>query len=107
MIENLDKNSESVFGLQRKKNDLVIIGMKPIMNYVVACLTLFNDGTDTVRVRARGKHISKAVEIVSLLQRIFLKDLKVDNVEISTDLLKRNDGKNTNVSVIEILLFNQ
>ncbi len=91
---------------RRRKRDLVIIGMKPIMNYVVASLTLFNEGAENIRLRARGKHISKAVDTVDLLQRIFLKDLKVDNVEIDTDVLTRDDGKKANVSVIEILLTN-
>ncbi len=47
---------------EKPKRDLVIMGVKPIMNYVVACLTLFNDGNETIRIRARGKHINKAVD---------------------------------------------
>ncbi len=35
---------------EKPKRDLVIMGIKPVMNYVVACLTLFNDGNDTVMV---------------------------------------------------------
>jgi DNA-binding protein len=78
------------------------MGMKPIMNYVVACLTLFNSGAETVRIRARGKHINKAVDSVELLRRIFLKDAVIKNIKIGTDDLVREDGKDAKVSTIEI-----
>ena len=86
------------------KRDLVIMGIKPVMNYVVACLTLFNDGNETVRVRARGKHINKAVDTVQLLKRVFLRDLKVRKTMIGTDLLIRDDGNEAKVSTIEIVI---
>ena len=80
------------------------MGMKPLMNYVVACLTLFNSGTETVIIRARGKHINKAVDMVELLTRVFLKDAKIKNINLGTDILTREDGKKANVSIIEITL---
>ncbi len=89
---------------EKPKHDLVIMGVKPIMNYVVACLTLFNDGNETVRIRARGKHINKAVDTVELLRRVFLKDLVVRKTRIDTDLLIRDDGNEAKVSVIEIVI---
>jgi DNA-binding protein len=90
--------------LQGRHRNLVIIGSKPIMNYVVACLTLFNDGVDVVRIRARGRHISKAIDSIELLRRIFIKDAVVNNIKIGTDVLTREDGERANVSTIEILL---
>ncbi|MEM1556810.1 MAG: RNA-binding protein, partial [Candidatus Bathyarchaeia archaeon] len=33
----------------------VMIGKKPVMNYVVACLTAFNSGAKKVVVKARGR----------------------------------------------------
>ncbi|MGB2908439.1 MAG: DNA-binding protein Alba [Candidatus Aminicenantaceae bacterium] len=89
---------------EKPKHDLVIMGVKPIMNYVVACLTLFNDGNETVRIRARGKHINKAVDTVELLRRVFLRDLVVRKTRIGTDLLIRDDGNEAKVSVIEIVI---
>ena len=86
------------------KRDLVIMGVKPIMNYVVACLTLINDGNETVRIRARGKHINKAVDTVELLRRVFLRDLVVRKTTIGTDLLIRDDGNEAKVSTIEIVI---
>ena len=89
---------------EKPKRDLVIMGVKPIMNYVVACMTLFNDGNETVRIRARGKHINKAVDTVQLLRRVFLRDLVVRKSMIGTDLLIRDDGNEAKVSTIEIVI---
>jgi len=89
---------------EKPKRDLVIMGVKPIMNYVVACMTLFNDGNETVRIRARGKHINKAVDTVQLLRRVFLRDLVVRKTKIGTDLLIRDDGNEAKVSTIEIVI---
>ncbi len=86
--------------------DFVIVGMKPIMNYVVACMTLFNAGATVIRVRARGRHISKAVDIVEMLRRVFLKDVVVDDIEIGTEVHATPDGRETSVSTIEIRLKN-
>lgn len=88
----------------KPKRDLVIMGAKPIMNYVTACLTLFNAGNETIRIRARAKHINKAVDTVQLLKRVFLKDLDVRKISIGTDHLIRDDGNAAKVSTIEIVI---
>ena len=87
-----------------KRRNLVIMGMKPIMHYVVACLTLFNDGAETVLIRARGKHINKAVDMVQLLRSVFLKDVVITDIRVGTDTLTRDDGRKAPVSIIEITL---
>jgi archaea-specific DNA-binding protein len=89
---------------EKRSRNVVIMGIKPIMNYVVACLTLFNAGAETVLIRARGKHINKAVDVVELLRRVFLKDLVISNIRVGTDKLKRDDGQEAHVSIIEITL---
>jgi len=86
------------------RRNLVIMGGKPIMNYVVACLTLFNDGAETVLIRARGKHINKAVDMVQLLRRVFLKDAVIKDIRVGTDTLTRDDGKEAQISIIEITM---
>jgi len=80
------------------------MGIKPIMNYVVACLTVFNEGSETVLIRARGKHINKAVDMVQLLRRVFLKDAAIMDVRVGTDILTRDDGREAKISIIEITL---
>ena len=83
---------------------VVLVGKKPIMNYVVACLTLFNSGANEVLVKARGRAISRAVDAVELLRRIFLKDIEVADIKIGTEMLTNPEGQKTNVSTIDILL---
>jgi DNA-binding protein len=85
---------------------IVIVGVKPIMNYVVACLTLFNAGDREVRVRARGRHISKAVDTVEMLRRVFMKDVAVDDVAVGTEGLINESGRESSVSTIDIWLTN-
>jgi len=84
--------------------DHVIIGIKPVMNYVVACMTLFNDDVEVVKIRARGRNISKAVDVVEMLRRVFLKDLIVNKVEIGTEKHLNLNGRETSVSTIEIAI---
>jgi DNA-binding protein Alba len=81
----------------------VLVGKKPVMNYVIAVLTFFNQGVNSVSVRARGSAISKAVDVVELLRRAFIKDLNVKNISINTETLER-EGRKSNVSTIEIML---
>ena len=90
----------------KTSRDFVVIGLKPIMNYVVACMTLFNAGIGQVRVRARGRHISKTVDTINMLRSVFLKDLVIDEIEIGTDKHMSPEGKELFVSTIEILISN-
>jgi len=84
--------------------NLVRIGKKPIMNYVVACVTLFNSGADEVMVRARGQAITKAVETVLMLRNSFIKDLEIAEIRIGSEEVTRLDGTRGAISTIEIIL---
>jgi len=85
-----------------KGENVVLIGRKPVMNYVVACITFFNAGEKQVVVKARGRAISRAVDTIELLRRGFVKDLQVKNIDIGTEELVRAEGRKSNVSTIEI-----
>ncbi len=82
----------------------VLIGRKPVMNYVVACLTFLNSGAKQIIVKARGRAISRAVDTVELLRRTFAKDLEVKSINIGTEEIERAEGQKSNVSTIEITL---
>ena len=84
--------------------DFVIVGLKPIMNYVVACMTLFNAGAPSIKVRARGRNISKAVDVVEMLRRVFLRDIEVEKIDLGTETHTVPTGKEASVSTIEIRL---
>ena len=84
--------------------NLVRIGKKPIMNYVTACVTLFNSGNEEVMVRARGQAIEKAIDTVQMLRRGFLKDVNIQSINLGSEDVTRLDGTRGNISIIEITL---
>lgn len=84
-------------------DNVVLIGRKPVMNYVTACITFFNSGEKQVVVKARGRAICRAVDTVELLHRAFVKDLKIERIVINTEeLVRAEGGQKSNVSTIEI-----
>ena len=100
----LDDNGNNGLTEDGEEPFIVRIGKKPTMNYVVACVTLFNTGVPEVMVRARGQSITKAVEVVDMLRRAFLKNLTIESVDIGTEEIKRDDGSIASLSIIEIML---
>jgi len=88
--------------MRRVEGNVVFIGKKPIMNYVIACLTFFNAGEKEVCVKARGRTISRAVDTMELLRRAFVKDLVLKEIKIGTEEVTRETGRKSNVSTIEI-----
>ncbi len=83
-----------------------MIGRKPVMNYVLACITLFHNGVPEISVKARGRAISRAVDVVEIVRRRFLPDVKIKNVGIGTEQVTPSgeDSLPINVSTIEIVL---
>ena len=86
-------------------DNVVLIGKKPVMNYVTACITFFNRGEKKVIVKARGRAICRAVDTVELLRRAFVKDLEIETIDINTEELDRAEtGQKSNISTIEIIV---
>lgn len=77
------------------------------MNYVTACVTLFNSGNEQVMVRARGQAIEKAIDTVQMLRRGFLKDVNIMRINLGSEDVTRLDGTRGNISIIEITLSRQ
>jgi DNA-binding protein len=85
--------------------NVVLIGKKPVMNYVTACITFFNSGEGQVVVKARGRAICKAVDTVELLRRAFVENLEIKSISIGTEeLLRVEGGQKSNVSSIELVV---
>lgn len=81
----------------------VFIGTKPVMNYVLAVITQFNEGASEVTLKARGRAISRAVDVAEITRKRFLQGLNVKNIQIGTEEIKTESGT-SNVSTIEIVL---
>jgi DNA-binding protein len=85
------------------EDDVVFVGNKPVMNYVLAVVTQFNSGANEVKIMARGRAISRAVDVAEVSRSRFLADVSVKDIQISTETLNTDRGE-TNVSSIEITL---
>jgi len=75
------------------------------VNYVLAILTQINNGSNAVTVKARGKAISRAVDVAQVLTKRFATDIKVQSIAINTEQVKSTmTGEMSNVSSMEIKL---
>lgn len=87
------------------KDNIVLIGKKNTKSYVLAVITLLNQGIKSIILKARGKSISTAVDVAEMVRNKFAKDLKVEAINISTEELTNEDGSKVRVSAIEIKLL--
>jgi DNA-binding protein len=83
---------------------VVFVGNKPVMNYVLATITQFNEGVGNVVIKARGRAISRAVDVAEIVRNRFLPGVKIDEIKIDTEELDSSQGRQMNVSTIEIYL---
>jgi len=84
--------------------NVVFVGIKPVMNYVLAVITQFNQGTGDVVLKARGRAISRAVDAAEIVRNRFLQGVNVGSINIGTEEVQAEGGGQINVSTIEITL---
>ena len=92
--------------MAQKPNDVIFVGNKPPMNYVLAIMTAFSGSQKEITLKARGQAITTAVDCAEIARNRFLKDLKVSKVAIGTVEMPPREGENRArmVSTIEITL---
>jgi len=86
------------------EENVVFVGKKGTMSYVLAVVTQMNAGAKEVLIKARGKAISRAVDVAEIVKNKFVSDIKVKNIEISTEEISTDEGNQLKVSAIEIKL---
>lgn len=86
----------------RRASNEILIGKKPLMTYVTATLVqLANE--PTVLVKARGKSITRAVDVAQIIvKRMDNMGYKIGYVKIGSQMIQSEDGKERNVSTIEV-----
>ena len=89
---------------RRTDENVIYVGQKPPMSYVLAVITQFNNGSDEVIIKARGRAISTAVDTAEIVRNRFIKDAKIKDIKISTESITNEEGRNSNVSSMEIIL---
>ncbi len=86
-------------------DNILRIGKKGALVYVASAVLLLNKNSGTLLIQARGKAISKAVDVAEITRTRFFPDLKVDKIETSTQIMDSDPKKEpANVSCIEISL---
>ncbi|MEM2916436.1 MAG: DNA-binding protein Alba [Candidatus Woesearchaeota archaeon] len=84
----------------------IFVGNKPFMNYVTGVVMQFTTkGASEVVVKARGKFISRAVDIAEVASKRFLQGgVGIKNIKVDSEEFKNQEGKIVRVSTIEITL---
>jgi len=102
MTEKTKKKSKTE---EKADDDIIFVGQKPPMSYVLAVITQFNgNGSNGVILKARGRAISTAVDTAEIVRNRFMKDAKLKDIKIGTESVTNEEGRETNVSSIEISL---
>jgi len=94
-------------GKMAAKADVIFVGNKPPMSYVLAIITAFSSGnTKEITLKARGQAITTAVDVAEITRSRFLKDLKLGKIAIGTAEMPPREGESRSrmVSTIEITL---
>lgn len=87
-----------------RDESVVFVGSKPLMSYITACVTQLNRNPEELVIKARGRAISRAVDVAEVLRNRFMPDLVVRKIDISTEQVKTAEGNVANVSAMEITL---
>ena len=105
-IEQTEQKSEKQ-GQKKTDDNVMFIGGKPFMNYVTGVVMQFTtNNAQEVVIKARGKFISKAVDVAEVVGKRFLKDqnLQVKEIKIDSEEFENKEGRKVNVSTMEITL---
>jgi DNA-binding protein len=87
--------------------DVIFVGNKPPMSYVLAIMTSLSSGSQNqITLKARGQAITTAVDVAEIARNRFIKDLKVSKIAIGTAEMPPREGesKSRMVSTMEITM---
>jgi archaea-specific DNA-binding protein len=88
---------------QEAQGNFVYIGKKEAMAYVLAVSTRFEMGAKEVIIKARGKSISRAVDVAEISRAKDVK-IKLASINIATEEVVTQEGRPLKISSIEIIL---
>ena len=89
-----------------KDDHTVFIGAKPFMNYVTGVVMQFTtQGAKEVLVKARGKFITRAVDVAEVASKRFLQgQIRIKDIKVDSEQFKNKEEKEVRVSTIDICL---
>jgi len=84
------------------RDNIVYIGRKPVMTYVMAVLATFNN-QDTVEIKARGRSIATAVDVAEIARNRYIDNLAKPKITIETEKIMDGDAvRNVSCMTIEL-----
>ena len=110
--EKITKTKEQKKEISKEKDNsnyddsVIFIGNKPFMSYVTGVVMQFTTkDIPEVVVRARGKFISRAVDIAEVVSKRFLENVvDIGDIKIDSEEFQNKEGKTVRVSTIDISL---
>ena len=84
----------------------IFVGNKPFMNYVTGVVMQFTTkNAPEVIIKARGKFISRAVDVAEVSAKRFLQGgVAIKDIRVGSEEFQNTEGKTVRVSTIEITL---
>ena len=101
------KNNKKGVKKMAENADVIFVGNKPPMSYVLAIITSLSSGNlKEITLKARGQAITTAVDVAEITRNRFVKDLKVTKIAIGTVEMPPREGENRSrmVSTMEITM---
>ena len=75
------------------------------MNYVMACFTVIQSGSKEIIIKARGRAISRAVDVAEILKNRFMQNqIEIKDIIIGTETIESKDRGTFSVSTVEIII---
>lgn len=89
------------------EDNVVLVGNKPVMNYILSVNTMAMQGKDEILLKARGKAISRAVDIEEMSLNRFLSSWKLGEIKLGTETkevseIKRRDRNTGEITTIKL-----
>ena len=104
MVTGQEKIIESTLPIHG--DHIIFVGSKPLMNYVTGIVMQFTThNAPEVAIKARGKFISKAVDITEVAVKRFLDNqVRLQDIKINSEEFTNEEGRLVRVSTIELFL---
>ena len=101
-----DLNQDAQITKQPRDDNVIFVGSKPLMNYVTGIVMQFTThNASQVAIKARGKFISKAVDITEVAMKRFLENqVHLQDIKINSEEFTNEEGRLIRVSTIELFL---
>ena len=96
-------NTPVIEEMPGRDDNCVFIGQRPTNAYVAAAMLVLNEGKECI-IKARGRAINHAVDVAEVLRNRFMPGVTVKDMKIGTEKLAGSDGRDSQVSWIEIVL---